>query len=210
MEEKLGLHMGVSRWEKWRELGLLVDEGVPLEFGRDMWKLESHLGVQDACVLSEAPVSPLLISKLIDPQKELTSWWTSQMNGAWKLCKMKWGTEQEAFKSEGGTQTTRGEPKDSEKLNYLIWREGGIGNSHQLQWVGRNTGRGRKTTEVREKNKVGGSKYFKKRSHQGHLVLRGISAVSKRVSGTKWIKLYVTLFKCSLNLARWPKGKKTF
>lgn len=46
---------------------MLVDEGVPLEFGRDMWTLESHLGVQDACVLSEAPVSPLLISKLIDP-----------------------------------------------------------------------------------------------------------------------------------------------
>lgn len=61
---------------------MLVDEGVPLEFGRDMWTLESHLGAQNACVLSEAPVSPLLISKLIDPQKELTSWWTSQMNGA--------------------------------------------------------------------------------------------------------------------------------
>ena len=64
--------------ENWRELGLLVDERVLLELGRDMWTLESHLGVQDACVLSEAPVSPLLI----DPRKELTSWWTSQMNGA--------------------------------------------------------------------------------------------------------------------------------
>lgn len=40
---------------------MLVDEHVPLELGRDMWMLGSHLGVQHACVLSEAPVSPLLI-----------------------------------------------------------------------------------------------------------------------------------------------------
>lgn len=122
------LQRGAFRWkissvcawglvsENWREVGLLGDEHVPLELGRDMWMLGSHLGVQHACVLSEAPVSPLLI----DPQKELTSWWTSQMNGSWKLCEMKWGTEQKAFKTEGGTQTTRGEPRDSEKLNYLI------------------------------------------------------------------------------------------
>lgn len=82
---------------------MLVDERVPLELRRDMWTLESHLGVQDACVLSEAPVTPLLI----DPRKELTSWWTG----------MKWGPEQEAFKTEGGTQTTRGEPIDSKRLN---------------------------------------------------------------------------------------------
>lgn len=117
MEDKLRLCMGVSKWEL--EGGGLAGRWTCASGAQERHVDAGITSGNSACLCAFRSTSITLANR---PQKELTSWWTSQMNGAWKLCEMKWGTEQKAFKTEGGTQTTRGEPRDSEKLFNIARR----------------------------------------------------------------------------------------